>query len=202
MQSSTTQTPNTSETTHLEPASDPSSIPAFNGDTLQVVIETPAGSRNKYAYDHSRRVLVLRKALPAGMVFPYDFGFVPSTLAEDGDPIDVLVLMDDPAFAGCVLDARLIGVIQGEDRNDGEEPQRNDRLLAVAAASHTQADVHAASDLPRGLLDQLQDFFANYPRVLSDKTYKLLGIEGPEHARTLVEEAQRRFASNRSGGRE
>src|SRR4029453_15828071 len=91
---------------------DPSSLKALNEDnkTVRVVIETPKGSRNKYAFDVKDKFFALKKVLPAGMAFPYDFGFVPSTRAEDGDPVDVLVLMDEPAFPGCVLTCRPIGV--------------------------------------------------------------------------------------------
>jgi inorganic pyrophosphatase len=95
---------------------DPTRLAPFeskNAD-LTVIIETPKGSRNKYAYDPEERIFALRKVLPAGMAFPYDFGFVPSTLADDGDPLDVLVLMDEPAFAGCKLTCRIVGVIEGE----------------------------------------------------------------------------------------
>ncbi len=81
---------------------------------LRVVIETPKGSRNKFAFNADDHIFELKKVLPAGMAFPYDFGFVPSTEADDGDPVDVLVLMDEPAFPGCVLKCRPIGVIQGE----------------------------------------------------------------------------------------
>src|SRR5215471_17358488 len=93
---------------------DPSKLKPMtkDNDTIRVVIETPKGSRNKYAFDLDDEVFVLKKVLPAGMAFPYDFGFVPSTEAEDGDPIDVLVLMDEPAFAGCILTCRPVGVIE------------------------------------------------------------------------------------------
>ena len=84
---------------------------------LRVVIETPKGSRNKFAFDAEQHMFQLKKVLPAGMAFPYDFGFVPSTLAEDGDPVDVLVLMDEPAFPGCVLSCRPVGVIEGEQKS-------------------------------------------------------------------------------------
>src|SRR5277367_676841 len=97
--------------------SDPTRLAPFDGDAregVQVIIETPKGSRNKYAFDPEEKVFELKKVLPAGMAFPYDFGFVPSTKADDGDPVDVLVLMDEPAFAGCVLSCRPIGVVQGE----------------------------------------------------------------------------------------
>jgi inorganic pyrophosphatase len=83
--------------------SDPSQLAPLDGDsdqTIQVVIETPKGSRNKYAFDPEQKVFELKKVIPAGMAFPYDFGFIPSTKAEDGDHVDVLVLMDEPAFPG------------------------------------------------------------------------------------------------------
>ena len=171
---------------------DPSRIRPFDKDgILQVVIETPQGSRNKYAFDHERNVIVLKKILPAGMIFPYNFGFVPSTLAEDGDPLDVLVLMEEAAFPGCVLDARIIGVIEGEDELDGGATQRNDRLLAVATMSQTYEDVHSVDDLPSQLSKSLQEFFVNYPKVLSGKTYKLLGVHGLKDAEKLVDAAIR-----------
>lgn len=178
--------------TYPSTLADPSAVAAFNKEeVLQVVIETPKNSRNKYAFDHERGVIVLKKVLPAGMVFPYDFGFVPSTLADDGDPIDVLLLMDEPAFPGCVLDARLIGVIRGEDELDGGETQRNDRLLAVASASHTYENFKSVEDLPKQFLDHMQEFFVTYPRLLGGKTYKLLGAQGPDEAAALVEQARK-----------
>src|SRR5437868_13907131 len=100
---------------------DPTQLAALDeDDQIIVVIETPKGSRNKYAFDPKERVFELKKVLPAGMAFPYDFGFVPSTIGGDGDPVDVLVLMDEPAFPGCKLTCRVIGVIQGEqgDKKD------------------------------------------------------------------------------------
>ncbi|HEY2456826.1 MAG TPA: inorganic diphosphatase, partial [Candidatus Acidoferrum sp.] len=77
--------------------------------TIKAVVETPKGSRNKYEFDSADRTFTLKRVLPAGMAFPYDFGFFPSTLADDGDPLDVLLLMDEPAFCGCVVNCRLIG---------------------------------------------------------------------------------------------
>ncbi len=174
---------------------DPTTIGPFSPEnTLQVVIETPKNSRNKYAFDHDRRVLVLKKTLPIGMVFPYDFGLVPSTKADDGDPIDVLLLMDEPAVPGCVIDARLIGVIEGEDELPDGKRQRNDRLLAVAEASHQFDSVHHVDDLPKSMLDHMSEFFAAYPRLLSGKTYNVLGIKGPEDAHSLVAQARRNAA--------
>ncbi len=87
--------------------------PRENQEFIHVIVETPRGSRNKLKYDEELGVFRLKKVLPTGMAFPHDFGFVPSTKAEDGDPVDVLVLMDESAYPGCVVESRLFGVIEG-----------------------------------------------------------------------------------------
>jgi inorganic pyrophosphatase len=158
-------------------------------DLVQVIIETPAGSRNKFAFDPDQGVFALKKVLPAGMVFPYDFGFLPQTLAPDGDPIDVLLLMDEPAFPGCAVRARLIGVIEGEQL-DGRKKVRNDRLVAVAEANHMYANVRTLKDLPEKWLEELQVFFVNYHN-LEGKKYKLLGCKDAQVALVLVKKAQK-----------
>jgi inorganic pyrophosphatase len=159
------------------------------GGILQVIVETPKGCRNKFAFDPKQRIFALKKVLPAGMTFPYDFGFLPQTLAPDGDPIDVLLLMDEPAFPGCAVSARLIGIIEGEQL-DGKKKIRNDRLLAIAEANHTYAYVRKIKDLPNQFLRELQDFFVNYHR-LEGKQYKLLGCKGTQAAMTLIKQAQK-----------
>src|SRR5580698_8677041 len=151
---------------------------------LQVIVETPKGSRNKFAFDPDQGIFALKNVLPAGMVFPYDFGFVPQTIAPDGDPLDVLLLMDEPAFPGCAVRARLIGVIEGEQL-DGKKKIRNDRLVAVADANHMYANVRKLEDLPTKWLDELQLFFVNYHN-LEGKKYKLLGCKGANAAYTLI----------------
>jgi inorganic pyrophosphatase len=156
---------------------------------LQVIIETPKGSRNKYAFDPEQGIFALKKVLPAGMSFPYDFGFLPRTLAGDGDPIDVLLLMDEPAFTGCLVPARLIGVIEGE-QEDGRKKVRNDRLIAIAEGSHLYANVRKARDLPDQFLKELEEFFVNYHK-LEGKRYKLLGCKGEAEASRLIKEAQK-----------
>src|SRR5246127_6007120 len=113
---------------------------------LRVVVETPKGSRNKFAFNPDEHTFELKKVLPAGMAFPYDFGFVPSTKGDDGDPIDVLVLMDEPAFPGCVLSCRIIGVIEGEE-GDGKDKVRNDRIVAIQEDAHSWEDVKTIADL-------------------------------------------------------
>jgi inorganic pyrophosphatase len=156
---------------------------------LQVIIETPAGSRNKFAFDPDQGIYSLKKVLPAGMVFPYDFGFLPKTLAPDGDPIDVLLLMDEPAFPGIAVRARLIGVIEGEQL-DGKKKIRNDRLVAVAEANHMYANVRKLKDLPGKWIDELQEFFVNYHN-LEGKKYRLLGCKGADVALGLIKEVQK-----------
>src|ERR1700751_3300977 len=114
---------------------DPPRLRPFDEDNehfIQVVIETPKGSRNKYAFDPEKKIFKLKRVLPAGMAFPYDFGFIPSTKADDGDPVDVLVLMDEPAFPGCLLQCRVIGAIEGEQSDKkGNDKVRNDRIVAI-----------------------------------------------------------------------
>jgi inorganic pyrophosphatase len=157
--------------------------------TIQVIIETPKGSRNKFAFDAEQNIFTVKKVLPAGMSFPYDFGFLPRTLAPDGDPIDVLLLMDEPAFPGIAVRARLIGIIEGE-QTDGKKKIRNDRLLAVAEMNHEYAYLKKLDDLPKQLLRELEEFFVNYHR-LEGKKYTLLGCKKATAAMRLIQKAQR-----------
>lgn len=154
---------------------------------IQVVIETPRGSRNKYKFEPKLGSMKLNKVLPAGMEFPYDFGFIPGTRAEDDDPIDVLLLMDEQVFPGCVVESRLIGVIEGEQQEDGETT-RNDRLVAVAKESHTNSDITQLTDINRRLLDEVAEFFVNYHQ-LSGSKFKVLGFKGPKEAGRLLKKA-------------
>jgi inorganic pyrophosphatase len=164
--------------------------PLISDDELvQVIIETPANSRNKFAFDPAQGIFALKKVLPAGMVFPYDFGFLPRTIAPDGDPIDVLLLMDEPAFPGCAVRSRLIGVIEGQQL-DGKKKVRNDRLVAVAEANHMYANVRNMKDLPRKWLEELQVFFVNYHN-LEGKKYELLGCRGSATAFNLIRKSQK-----------
>src|SRR5581483_3540213 len=142
--------------------------PVEKGDVVQVIVETPAGSRNKFSFDVEQGIFAHKATLPAGMTFPYDFGFLPQTIAPDGDPIDVLLLMDQPAFPGIAVRARLIGVIEGE-QTDGKKKIRNDRLVAVAEANHVYAKVRKLSDLPSQWIKELQDFFVNYHQLEGKK---------------------------------
>ena len=172
---------------------DPTQLKPLNPKqgTLQVIIETPKGSRNKYAYDTDQKIFCLAKVLPAGMAFPYDFGFLPKTLAPDGDAIDVLLLMDEPAFPGCAVVSRLIGVIEGE-QVDGKKRIRNDRLVAIAEANHMYANMKKLKDLPKKSLQELEEFFVNFHR-LEGKEYRLLGCKGQSAAMALIDKARKAF---------
>jgi inorganic pyrophosphatase len=162
-------------------------IPAFDPDgDLNVVVETPKGSRNKYSYDEEFGAFRFKAVLPEGSSFPFDFGFVPSTLGEDGDPLDVLVLLDASLPVGCLLAARPIGVVEAEQRERDGEAERNDRLLAVATKARTHAHVRRLEDLRPGLLEEVEAFFGHY-NALSGKSFKPLSRGGPERARALVE---------------
>jgi inorganic pyrophosphatase len=156
--------------------------------SLRVVIETPKGSRNKFKFDPEIAAYALSTVLAEGMVFPYDFGFVPQTKAEDGDPLDVLLLMDEPAFTGCIVESRIVGVIEAEQTEDGKTI-RNDRVLAVALGSHIHADIKEPKDLNSKMIDELESFFSAYNKARGKK-FKILGCKGEKAAMKLVKKSR------------
>jgi inorganic pyrophosphatase len=161
-------------------------LPSFDDkDRALVVIETVKDSQNNLKYEPRYGAFRLSKILPVGMAFPFDFGFLPGTKAEDGDPIDVLVLMA-PVTAGCIVPSRLVGVIEAEEHDAGGRWERNDRVLAVADCSTTQMDVQAITDLNPSLLDQIEAFFTEYNRI-EGKQFRVLRRRGARRARRLVE---------------
>jgi len=151
---------------------------------LNVVIDTPKGSRNKYAFDFKINAYKLKTVLPHGTVFPFDFGSIPGTVAQDGDPLDVLVLMDEPVFIGCLVQARLLGVIEAE-QTEGRKTERNDRLIAVAAESHTHGALRVLQELDSKLLCEIEHFFASYNDARGKK-FKPIARKGPAVAKGLI----------------
>lgn len=133
-----------------------------NPITLDLIIDTPRGSRNKYKYDKKLAAFRLAGVLPAGHSFPYDFGYIPGTKGGDGDALDVLVFMDEPAFVGCHVKCRLIGGIRAEQTERDGRTERNDRLMAVPLKSVEYAPVENITDLTNELLDQIEYFFVSY----------------------------------------
>lgn len=162
-------------------------VPPIDRETgyVNAIIDTPKGSRNKFKYDEQLRLFKLGGPLPLGNVFPFDFGFIPSTKGEDGDALDILVLMDEPAFPGCLVPAKLIGIIEAEQTEAGET-MRNDRLIAVAADSHNHSGIRFLGDLPANLLHEIERFFISYNET-KGKKFKVLDHHGPERALDLVE---------------
>ena len=162
---------------------------AGDPEIVPVVIETPRGSRNKYKLDEKTGRFKLSKIMPEGMVFPFDFGFFPGTHAEDGDPLDVLVLCEEPTFPGCQIDCRLAGVMLTRQVDKGDtRSKRNDRIVGIAQASVLFAEVRELADLPSVLLQQVEDFFVNYQKV-RDVEVTPLGRKGPESAKRILKAA-------------
>lgn len=143
----------------------PIDLPPAVGRSHLVVVETPRGSGNKIKFDPELGVYRVDRVLPAGMTFPFDFGFIPQTVADDGDPLDTIVLLDSPAYPGCVVKARLVGNLEAEQREKNGRWERNDRLLAVAEASRAHASVQSIRDLDGFLLESIGAFFADYHRL-------------------------------------
>src|SRR5579862_3043354 len=148
--------------------------------TCRAIIETPKGSRNKFDYDPESNLFMLGGLLPEGMLFPFDFGFIPSTLGDDGDPLDILVLMDAPAHVGCLIDVRLVGVISAEQIQNGKK-ETNDRLLSVAIHSYDHEDIVTIDDISKTLLSQLEEFFVSYNKQRGKK-FRITGTGGPRKA--------------------
>lgn len=168
--------------------------PLIDRRLVRVIIETPKGSRNKLTYDPELKLFALKKTLPEGMVFPFDFGFIPRTRAEDGDPLDALVLMPESLPPGTAIACRIIGVIEARQSvGKGEKQIRNDRYLAVSAAAGEFHDVREPDDLPDGMLEQLEKFFVNY-NELEGRRFKLRGVKGAKAAFKAVRAAVKKSA--------
>lgn len=148
-------------------------------------IETPKGGRNKFKYEPEFDSFSLSGLLPQGLVFPFDFGFIPSTLGADGDPVDIMVFMDEPTHVGCLLDVRIIGVIEADQTEHGKTT-RNDRVLAVATKSFRHEHVKEISDIQNSVLDQVEEFFVAFNKS-KGKEFKVLGRHGADRAAEVIE---------------
>ena len=170
-------------------------LPPFDAETgdVNVVVDTPKGSRNKYSFDEKLGAFKLAGVLAAGHVFPFDFGFIPGTLGGDGDPLDVLILLDEPAFVGCLVQSRLIGVIEAEQTELDGETMRNDRLIAVAVDSPTHENLKSINELGETFVEQIEHFFISYNEA-KGKKFVPLGRYAARKARDLVESSKARPA--------
>jgi inorganic pyrophosphatase len=156
--------------------------------TIEVIIEIPKGSRNKYEFDHDRHVMRLDRRLFTATVYPADYGFIPDTLAEDGDPLDVLVLTAEPTFPGCYIKVRPLGVFWMRDEHGPDA-----KIISVIAGDPDYANVHDINDLPKHLLDEIEHFFNVYKDLEPGKSTHTGGFEGTEAAQNVIDDSVNRL---------
>jgi inorganic pyrophosphatase len=161
---------------------------------VNVIIDTPRGSRNKFKFDEKLGCFRLSRILPVGHSFPYDFGSVPGTRADDGDALDVLVLMDEPTFCGCLVGVKLIGVIAARQTEKGRTI-RNDRLIAVPETPANKPRMRRLADLGQPQLDEIEHFFVAYNEA-EGRRFKPDGRFGPTKAEQLLRQAIARFTQS------
>ena len=149
---------------------------------LNVIIEIPAGSKNKYEFDKDLQAFALDRVLYSSVQYPYDYGFVPNTLADDGDPLDGMVIIDEPTFPGCIIAARPIGMLEMIDGGD-----RDEKILCVPDKDPRYKDVRSIKDLPSHRLDEIAEFFRSY-KNLEKKVTEIRGWLDVDHVMPLVEQ--------------
>ncbi|MGQ4646691.1 inorganic diphosphatase [Lyngbya aestuarii] len=149
---------------------------------INVLIEIPAGSKNKYEFDKDLQAFALDRVLYSSVQYPYDYGFVPNTLADDGDPLDGMVLMDQPTFPGCVIAARPIGMLEMIDGGD-----RDEKILCVPAKDPRYTKVMSLDDIAQHRLDEIAEFFSTY-KNLEKKVTEILGWKNLDQVAPLIEE--------------
>lgn len=173
-------------------------LPAWDSSSgmLHVLVDTPKNSPIKFKYDREKSCYTIAHVLPPGAVFPFDFGSIPSTLADDGDPLDVLILMEAPSFAGCLVPVRLLGAIEAKQTTEGKT-SRNDRLIGAAGPSRAYRDAKGIDSIPDHLLREIEHFFVSYNEERG-REFRVLRRVGRDRARRLVEAGERRFRSGKS----
>jgi inorganic pyrophosphatase len=149
---------------------------------INVLIEIPGGSKNKYEFDKEMNAFALDRVLFASVKYPYDYGFVPNTLADDGDPLDGMVMMDEPTFAGCVIAARPIGMLLMIDGGD-----RDEKILCVPAEDPRYNEVKSIKDIAPHRLEEIAEFFRTY-KNLEKKVTEIQGWKDVDAVNPLVEE--------------
>jgi inorganic pyrophosphatase len=165
-------------------------IPAAAEGGFHVVVESPRGSQLKLKYEPDPGAIFGGRALPLGHTYPFDFGFVPGTRADDGDPVDALVYWDVPSHPGIVLVCRPLGVLE-LDQDDGGKRVRNDRVVVIPLGHARGEDVRSVLDLQERVREELAHFFTSSV-FFTGKDARALGWKGPEAARELVRRSVRR----------
>ncbi|MFM7408787.1 MAG: inorganic diphosphatase [Cuspidothrix sp.] len=148
---------------------------------VNVLIEIAGGSQNKYEYDKDLQAFALDRVLYSSVKYPYDYGFIPNTLADDGDPLDGMVIMDEPTFPGCVIAARPIGYLEMIDGGD-----RDEKILCVPDKDPRYSHVKSLKDLAPHRLEEIAEFFRSY-KNLEKKVTNILGWQDVEQVAPLVE---------------
>jgi inorganic pyrophosphatase len=162
---------------------------------IDVVIEIPTGSRNKYEYDHEAHVIRLDRRLFTATTYPADYGFVPDTLSLDGDPLDALVLVADPTFPGCVVRSRILGVFFMHD-----EAGPDAKLITVLEHDPQWDGAHDIGDLPPHLLSEIEHFFSIYKDLEPEKSVEVMGFENRAAALTELQTCREEFARSAQAG--
>lgn len=157
-------------------------------EDLEIIVETAKNSTVKYVWNEQRQILMFKKCMPAGFVFPFNFGMVPGTCAEDDDPLDVLLLMQEPVVPGSFVSVRLIGALKAMQKQ--EHAYRNDRLIAVENTCPVFGHYHSATELTEALRKKIEDFFRAYNLVQGKEFTPIGWCDGPE-ARELIEQSKK-----------
>jgi inorganic pyrophosphatase len=157
-------------------------------DALDIVVEIPRGSRNKYEFDHERGVMRLDRRLFSATVYPADYGFVPETLAEDGDPLDALVLLEEPTFPGCWITARPVGVLWMTD-----DAGPDAKLICVEAHDPRYSDVTDLDGIQPEMLAEIRHFFEVYKTLEPDRYSNPGDYQGRDAAWAEVEACRNRY---------
>jgi inorganic pyrophosphatase len=159
-------------------------------EVVYVVVESPKGTENKYEYDVEKGAIVLDRVLYSAVHFPGDYGFLPRTLDQDGDPLDILVLVTNPTFPGCIMMARPVGLLR---MLDGDK--RDDKILAVPTGDPRYAEYHDLTDVPEHNLKEIAYLFETY-KVLEGKKVRIIGWENAATAKRVIQECQELFRSS------
>ena len=173
----------------------PAAAEDLSASAVDVVIEVPRGSRNKYEFDHVRHVLHLDRRLFSATVYPADYGFIPETLAEDGDPLDALVLLEEPVFPGCWVSARPIGIFWMEDENGPDA-----KIICVPLGDPRWDQVRDLDDMASHLRSEIHHFFDVYKALEPGKSTSTTGFEGREAALGEIAASRARLGHRQRAG--
>jgi inorganic pyrophosphatase len=174
-----------------------SDLPPFTReDVVQVVVECPRGAAIKLKYEPPLGAFTVARALPLGLTYPFDWGFVPGTIGDDGDPIDALVLHDLGTYPGVVLPCKALGVVELSQRGDGGKRERNDRVITMPVWHDRLGELERAADLPARLRKEIEQFFLN-TTFFTGKKPRIIGWKSPQKALALLKKGEKLYFAHR-----